>query len=150
MFDNNSWYYNHFDHWYKRQQYNYSDYRYETYRSSFPLGIQLHYLFRKGINSVAGEQIEGLEWYYGFGAQFNFRRFNYSYWYKRNGDPNWYYDENRTAVDLELGPDAVIGLEYKIPESKFSLFIDLDLFLEIIQDPFIFHPQAGIGARYHF
>ncbi|MBK6832505.1 MAG: hypothetical protein IPG92_18020 [Flavobacteriales bacterium] len=48
------------------------------------------------------------------------------------------------------GADGVIGLEYTFSKVPISLFLDGTLFMEIFDDPFLFRPQAGTGARFRF
>lgn len=144
------WYDNRFDDWYKDQKFGYSEFQYRGYSASTPIGIQVHYLYRKSINTVADEQINGLEWYYGFGGQFRYQTYTYDYRYKLSGDPNWYYETGERVTDFDIGVDGVIGLEYTFEDAPVSVFLDATLFMEVVDDPFLFWMQAGVGARYNF
>lgn len=150
IFSRSNWYYNRFDKWYRGQKHGYEDWRFVNYRASFPIGLQVHYLFRKGIDKVADEKTPGLEWYFGFGGQARFQSYRYTYQYKVAGDPRWYTEEGARVVDLDIGADAVIGLEYKFKNAPLSVFGDINLFMEILDNPFLFYFQGGLGARYHF
>ncbi len=145
------WFYGHgyydrrFNKWYESNKFGYKDFNYIGYRASVPLGLQVHYLFQKGIASA-----EGLDWYVGFGGQFRFQTYTYDYRYKVEGDPDWYYSTGGRVTDFDLGVDGVIGLEYNFSEVPISLFIDATLFVELIDDPFLFWFQSGLGIRYRF
>lgn len=145
-----NWYNNRFDDWYKDKKFGHHDFQYWGHKASTPIGVQLHYLFRKSINQVADESVRGLEWYYGFGGQFRYQTYSYDYRYKLDGDPNWYYNSGERVTDLDIGVDGVIGLEYTFEDAPISVFLDATLFMEVVDNPFLFWMQAGVGARYNF
>jgi len=118
---------------------------YLGYTSSTPLGFQLHYLWQKNISGV-----EGLSWYYGLGGQLAFQSIKYQYRYKVTGNDNWIYDNAGTSLDVDFGADGVFGLEYAFSNVPISIFLDLTLFMEVYDSPFVFWYQSGIGARYNF
>jgi hypothetical protein len=108
---------------------------------STPIAIQLHYLIHKDISSV-----DGLQWYYGVGGQLRYATFKYRYW-----DVNTSYNVQYARVtDFGIGPDGVLGLEYTFNDVPISLALDLDLYMEIIDRPFMFLLQGGLGVRYNF
>ena len=109
-------------------------------RSAFALGIQGHYLFH---NDLTG--LEGLQWYYGLGVQLRLN--SYEYRYKLEGSNKWIY---ATQPEFDVGGDAVIGLEYLIPDLPIAVFADVNIFVEIFDNLFLFWPQGGIGGRYNF
>jgi hypothetical protein len=150
FFDRSDWYGNHFNKWYEKQHFGYNSYEYVGYRGTVPLGMQLHYLFHRSITSVANESTSGLDWYYGLGGQLRFQNYYYDYRYKVAGDPNWHYARDERVTDIDLGADLVIGLEYRFPSVPISVFGDLTLFMEIVDDPFLFWFQGGLGVRYNF
>lgn len=145
-----SWYNRRFDDWYRDQNYNYQEFKYVGYKASAPLGMQLHYLFHRDITNIGDESISGLDWYFGFGGQFRMQQIAYDYRYKVQGDPNWYYVRGERFTDIDLGADGVIGLEYTFDQVPISVFLDVTLFMEIVDDPFIFWGQSGLGGRYNF
>ncbi len=145
-----NWYYDRFDHWYVDKKFGYKEYQYIGYRSSAPLGVQLHYLFNNPINNVGKESTDGLHWYYGLGAQFRFQTYDFDYRYKLDGDPDWYYARGERVSDIDLGIDGVLGLEYRFKTAPFSVFADITLFMEVLDDPFFFWTQGGLGVRYNF
>lgn len=88
-----------------------------------------HYLFHFPVHGAAG-----LDWYYGFGGQLQSHD---------RGDRD-------ADNDLELGADGLIGLEYTFANAPVSIFSDVMLFLEIVDDPFDLDLDAAIGVRYNF
>lgn len=131
--------------WRDRQNYDYVDYRnVRDYRSTVPLNIFARYLLQQNIADV-----KGLQWYYGAGLQLRWQRYIYRYDYRRPNDPRWYEGED-SFTSIDLGVDAVIGLEYKFEKEPISLFLDATVFVEVYDRFFNFWPQSGIGARYHF
>lgn len=145
-----NWYYDRFDYWYGNQKFGYKEFQYISYRSSQPLGIQLHYLFNNPIKSTGKTDLSGLHWYYGLGAQFRFQTYDFDYRYKVDGDPDWYYARGERVTDIDLGIDGVLGLEYRFKTAPFSVFADITLFMEVVDNPFAFWTQGGVGVRYNF
>jgi len=150
IFSRSNWYYDRFDKWYGKQNFGYKDWKVTGYKASAPIGLQVHYLFRNGIDKVADEKTPGLEWYYGVGGQLRFQNYYYTYRYKIDGNPNWLYADGGRVSDFDIGADGVVGMEYKFKGAPISVFADITLFMEILDNPFLFHFQGGLGARYHF
>lgn len=150
LFSRSDWYYNRFDRWYDKQKFNHKEWKVMGYKASVPIGLQVHYLFRNGIDKIADESTPGLEWYYGFGGQLRFQTYQYSYRYKIAGEPDWFYADGGRVTDFDIGADGVIGLEYRFKGAPISVFADITLFMEILDNPFLFTFQGGVGARYHF
>jgi hypothetical protein len=149
-FQGDVWYGDRFGDWYGDNRLNFSRYEYLGYKRSFPLAVQLHYLFN---NEITEWDLDGegrLFWYYGFGAQLNYQSYVYDYRYKVAGDPRWFYDDSGRVYDIDLGLDVVIGAEFIFSEIPLSVFVEMNLFLEAIDDPFFIRGQGGIGGRYHF
>jgi hypothetical protein len=82
-----------------------------------------------------------LKLYYGFGGHLGSVGRGY---YKRFGDDE-FYDKSH----ILLGADAVLGLEYKLPEAPIAISIDLNPRLELATGPF-FDLAPGIGIKYTF
>ena len=139
------WYDKRFNGWYEKQKFGYKDFHYIGYWSSVPIGIQVHYLVQKGLKNA-----EGLDWYYGIGGQLRYQTFRYDYRYKLDGNPDWFYDKGSRVTDIDVGIDGVIGLEYKFRNAPFSMFADATLFMEVVDSPFAFWLQGGVGVRYNF
>lgn len=144
------WYDNRFDGWYDDNKFDYDGYEYLGYRANAGIALQLHYLWRKPIGKVAGEGVSGLEWYVGVGGQVRNQIYYYNYRYKPKGSTTWVYVDQQRVNNFDLGVDGVIGLEYRFKEIPLAVFLDVNLFMEVIDDPFIFAFQSGAGVRYNF
>jgi len=131
--------------WNKEKNFGYKKFKYERFNSSTPIAIQIHYLFNNDIDDV-----EGLQWYYGFGGQFVHQTYSFDYKYKFDDDKNWRYATGERVTDVDLGIDGVIGLEYTFDDAPISIFLDAILFMEIVDNPFVFWYQGGFGVRYNF
>lgn len=138
--------YDYEDHFYEEDRY--AEYEYLNYRRRGAVALQVHYLFQKDISGV-----DNLQWYWGFGGQIRSKTYLYEYRYRNyygpgQGDYTWVTATDKVS-DLDLGADILIGLEYHIPGAPLSLFTDINLMLELIDDPFVLFPQGGIGIRYN-
>ena len=141
-------YYNHkFYEWYPTTTLSYANYTLVKSNISLPIGMNLHYLIHE---DWFADDFDGLQWYYGFGGQFRTQSYSHEYRYQVSGDPNWYYTETDKFTDIDLGADGVIGAEYEFREHPFRVYTDLTLFMEVIDSPFNFDMQWGIGGRYMF
>jgi len=118
------------------------------YSANTPLGIQIHYLLQQNISNIGTENVRGLDWYYGFGGQLNTQTLFFTYRYKIDG--NWVPVNDEKVTDISLGADGVIGLEYTFDDAPVSVFADLTLFMELVDNPFVFLFQSGLGVRYNF
>lgn len=150
MFFDNDYYDNRFNDWYYDEGFGYTDFQYIGHKASSPIGLQFHYLIQKSINRLGDENVSGLDWYYGFGGQIRFQSYTYDYRYKLSGRNDWIYTTGERVTDVDLGVDGVIGLEYTLKDVPLSFFVDATLFMEIVDNPFQFWMQGGIGARYRF
>lgn len=82
------------------------------------------------------EMSSRLKNYYGFGAQFTSRS---------------YIDKNNTQIPATgLGGLGQVGLEYYLPSSPVSIFLETGAYIELVPAILYFHPQGGIGARLNF
>ena len=141
-------YYNHkFYEWYPTTTLSYANYTLVKSNISLPIGMNLHYLVHE---DWFAHDFDGLQWYYGFGGQFRTQSYSHEYRYQVSGDPNWYYTETDKFTDIDIGADGVIGAEYEFREYPFRVYADLTLFMEVIDSPFNFDMQWGIGGRYMF
>ncbi|MRX47179.1 hypothetical protein [Pedobacter puniceum] len=84
-----------------------------------------------------------LKWYYGIGAHIggidDGRRYRRYF-----GDDDEIYDNG-----LLLGADAILGLEWKMPEIPFTLGVDLHPRLELARGPFL-DIEPGFTLRFVF
>lgn len=135
-----SWGYDYRDHFFNEHKY--KNYQYIGYDRKSAVSFQAHYLIQKDFPSA-----KGLQWYWGFGAQLRVNR--YSFLYRYDAGNAWIYNEDK-VTNIDFGADGLIGLEYNIPKAPLSVFADVNIFLEIADDPFDLFGQGGIGIRYNF
>ena len=105
------------------------------------LAIQLHYLLNYKINlpDLPGKW----NWYWGAGPQVRIGSYDILY---RDAFGNIRRD---TYTDVDFGADAVIGTEYFFKDIPLSLSLDINAFLEIV-DELNGYFQGGLGVRYNF
>lgn len=145
LFNRNSYYHDRYDRWYADQHFNHKAHELINYRYSRALGIQLHRLYHEDVKNATG-----LRWYYGFGGQLRFQQYRYDYRYKVDNGPDWIVVSDQRDTEVDLGLDGVLGLEYKFKNAPVNIFTDGTLFMELLDAPFWFRGQFGIGARYLF
>jgi hypothetical protein len=144
------WGYKYDDRFYRYSRFTDRDaYAYKGYTRDFTTSFQIHYLLHKSINGAPG-----LQFYYGAGGQARFTPVEYAYAYKRyygsdKKQYEWVYARERVN-DLDLGLDGVLGLEYTFREIPFSIFADVNAFVEIFDAPLWISGQSGIGLRFNF
>ena len=111
--------------------------------------------YRKGNYQNAGLSFRGaylwhtplfksdkLHGYYGFGAQINSRRY---YFESRNTPGVQEFTNN-----ISIGGVGLAGLEYFVPSSRLSFFLEAGLYVELLPAVFFLHPQSSIGVRMNF
>ncbi|MBC7406808.1 MAG: hypothetical protein H7339_00305 [Arcicella sp.] len=85
------------------------------------------------------EMTSRLKNYYGFGAQFTSRSY-----YVADGN-------GKKEIPITgLGGLGQVGLEYYLPSSPISIFLEAGAYIELVPSLLYFHPQGGIGARLNF
>jgi hypothetical protein len=108
-------------------------YRKGNYQS-VGLAVNANYLWHKNLFKK-----ETAKYYYGFGAQFNSRK---------------YFPDNTNVVQgvssLSIGGDALAGVEFFLPDSPLSIFLETGLFVEVLPSPLFMHVQSGVGVRFNF
>ena len=85
------------------------------------------------------EMASRLKNYYGFGAQFTSR--------------SYYVTDGLGKKEIPftgLGGLGQVGLEYYLPSSPISIFLEAGAYIELVPAILYFHPQGGIGARLNF
>lgn len=112
-----------------------------AYDYSTPVALQLRYLVHKDIKGAPG-----LQWYLGAGVQFRHQTYYYEYY--DGWTPPYYFAVKET--DIGIGPEAVVGVEYTFKDVPISLGLDLNLYVEFVDRPFLFLLQGGLAARYNF
>ena len=142
-----SWGYNYSNAFYRHNNYNREFYNYEWHNLRSAVGLQGRYLVHRDLGM---SELPGLEWYYGVGAQFRFLSVDYHYRYYVEGNRNGGVARTDRVTHVDLGLDGILGLEYSWRDVPLTVFVDLNLFLELVDDPFMPFLQGGTGVRYYF
>jgi hypothetical protein len=100
------------------------------YRRSTVLTV--NYLWQKPITGV-----KGLDIYYGLGGQIGNRRY-----YDRD------FDDERSA--LNLGLTGALGVEWFIPQTPISLYVDFGPYIELVPSSLWIWFDSGLGVRVNF
>jgi hypothetical protein len=101
---------------------------------SVGLAVNANYLWHKNLFKK-----ETAKYYYGFGAQFNTRKYNPKNQLEAQG-----------VSTLSIGGDALAGMEFFLPDSPLSIFLETGLYVEVLQSPLFMHVQSGVGVRFNF
>jgi len=123
--------------------------RSDSLRIAHSYSAQFNYLFYQ---FFPGVDAGNLLWYYGFGGQFRYVNVDYVYEekiYKENNKVEWKDNQVYRLYTYDLGFDAIMGLEYVFEKVPITMFFDLNIFYELLDDSGIFRPQAGFGFRYN-
>ena len=107
------------------------------------LGIRNHGAVLTGLYEIHQQAFNTplLNLYYGFGAHLGSVGKGV---FKTFGNDQVYNDNH-----ILLGADAVLGLEYKIPDAPLAISLDLNPRLELATGPF-FDLAPGLGLKYTF
>jgi hypothetical protein len=144
LFTNRNYYNDRYYTWYNGRQFGYKEHQMLSYKAN-ALGLQVHYLLHRPMKDAVG-----LDWYYGFGGQLRMQQVRYDYRYKVENGPDWVVVNDQKVTETDLGIDGVIGLEYKFQDAPVAIFVDATLYMEVVNDPFYFQGQGGLGVRYTF
>jgi hypothetical protein len=98
------------------------------------LAVNANYLWH---NNLFGK--ENSKYYYGFGAQFNNRKYFPTDQKQAQG-----------VATLSIGGDALAGLEFFLKDSPLSIFLEAGLYVEVLPSPIFMHVQSGTGLRFNF
>jgi hypothetical protein len=90
--------------------------------------------------------MRGLDWYFGIGAQTRIIEGKHDY-FTRSEFPKL---ERISIRNIDLGPEAILGVEFAFPRSPFSSFGEVSLFAKVNEPQFFILPQGGVGIRYNF
>jgi len=92
------------------------------------ISLFVHYLFHLPAQKIGKwDDIKGLDWYFGGGGQI--KGFN---------------------GNVDIGADGTIGAEYLFQNMPISVFLDVIIYVELVDDPLNIDLDAGIGVRYNF
>jgi hypothetical protein len=108
------------------------------------IGIRDHGVVITGLyeKSTQAFDVTNLNFYYGFGGHIGSIGSGY---YKRFGSDDEYYN----GKHILIGADAVLGLEYVIPNAPIAISLDLNPRVELARGPF-FDIAPGLGLKYTF
>jgi hypothetical protein len=101
--------------------------------TSVGLAVNINYLWHGNVLKK-----EYVKYYYGFGAQFNNRKF--------------FPKDQKLAQGvgiLSIGASGISGLEFYVPDSPLSIFLEVGPYIELLKSPFFLHAQGGLGIRYN-
>ena len=121
------------------RDYHYFDYYTDNY---FSTALQVHYLWRFPIGDI-----DGFTWHIGFGGQIRYRTFEV--FYANYWDNGRYFYESDRVHTIEIGPDAVGGIEYALKQAPITFFADANVFIAFSRYSNVYG-QGGIGARFSF
>lgn len=86
------------------------------------------------------------QWYWGAGGVLKLAQVEYRY---QDDLPPFNGVERDTRTDLDLGPEAIIGMEYTFEDVPITFFGEASLMIEIVDRPSAFM-FGGVGIRLHF
>lgn len=149
LFQGKNWHEKRFDVWHSDQDFDHRENQFIQHNTTFPFSIQLHLIHPKTPRRIFGKPLRHTSWYYGYGIHFCVQQYDYQYRFRRPGSFDWEIT-NGELTDINLGPDALVGIKYTFPKAPFTLFADINLFMEVYDDPFRFRFSGGFGFRYLF
>ena len=92
------------------------------------LSAFVHYLFHLPAYKIGKwADIRGLDWYFGAGGQIK-----------------------SIGGKVDFGVDGTVGAEYLFQSIPISVFADLIIYVELVDNPLNIDVDAGIGVRYNF
>ncbi len=119
----------------------FDDYIYSDHDVDFTIVLMGRYL----IHEAFPANVEGrLDWYYGAGAQLRISKVDYQYFdeFNRIGSEN--------ITNIDLGPEAILGMEYELQDYPIVGFGEVSLLMEIVDRPLHFRVFGAVGIRYAF
>lgn len=142
-----TWGYNYSNAFYRHHNYDREFYDYEWHRLHSSVSLQGRYLLHKDLGV---SEVPGLDWYYGVGAQLRFFNVDYRYRYYEGFDKRRSITRTDRVTHTDIGLDGIVGLEYSWRQVPITVFADINLFVEILDNPFLPFLQGGTGIRYYF
>jgi len=122
----------------------YKDFRYRSHQVKSTLYLQSRYVlhYEIYIQGLGGK----LDWYWGPGLVFKTARVEYRYQQK---EPPL-QELREVRVDIDLGPEAIIGMEYRFPTVPFAAYGEISVMGELLDRPLTMRLFSGAGIRYQF
>lgn len=134
-----SYYQNSFEHY---PQFN-ND-RYVSHEVLSTVYLQARYLLNYDLR-IDG-MIGKLDWYWGLGAMLKSTQVRYAFQAISGNEPV----RREVKSDIDLGPEGIIGLEYKFEDVPVSVFAETSLLIELLDRPGAVRVFGGAGVRYNF
>jgi hypothetical protein len=122
----------------------YDQYTYFSHTVETAIYLQARYLLQYNI-PVEG-MIGKLDWYWGVGGLLKFAKVRYRY---LNPDANPTTQAN-IKIDVDLGPEAILGMEYLFEDVPIAVFGEASFAVEILDRPGAFIGLGAVGIRYNF
>ncbi len=124
-----------------RKKDKFDDYVYSDHDVDMTLVLMGRYLIHESFPA----HVEGrLDWYYGAGAQFRISKVDYQYFDELNRV------ESDEITNIDLGPEAILGIEYELEDIPLVAFGEVSLLMELVDRPFHFRVFGAVGVRYAF
>jgi hypothetical protein len=106
------------------------------------LYLQARYLFQR---SIPWEAVPGsFEWYWGAGVLYKQADLIYIF------NVDTFDDLKATFRDIDVGPEAILGLDYSFKEIPLTIYSELDVLVEVTDRPGSFRGFMVVGLRYNF
>jgi hypothetical protein len=122
----------------------YDDYIYRSHEVKSTVFLEARYLFQY---TIPTEDLKGtLQWYWGIGGLLKVARVEYQY--EEMVSPNNTFRDERT--DIDIGPEAIGGIELTLQNTPVSFFGESSLIFEIVDQPLALRFFGAVGARYNF
>ncbi len=125
----------------------FDDYLYFNHRLDYTVALNARYLFHNKFR----ENVDGLQWYYGAGLHMRFASVEYET--IRREDIDNFQQADRFFeghYNLDIGPEAIIGAEYTLYDLPITVFGEVSLLAEVVDNPFAFRFFGAFGIRYNF
>jgi hypothetical protein len=97
------------------------------------LAVNINYLWHRPLFKSEVSKV-----YYGFGPQFNNRKYYPKVQAQAQG-----------IASLAIGANGIAGMEFFLRDSPLSIFLEAGLYSEIIPKPIFLHVQGGAGVRFN-
>jgi hypothetical protein len=121
----------------------FDDFSYRSHIVQSTMYLQMRYLVN---NKIVFQGMEGeWNWYWGFGLMMKTAKVRYTY--ADQSTPQ--VTASSSYVDVDFGPEGIIGMEYTFEDLPLSVFGETSLMLEVV-NRFGFRPYGGAGIRYNF
>jgi len=126
---------------------NFADFGYLGHSVNYSVAFQaralVHFPLPAGISGEVG-----VDWY--LGAGINVRVLDIEYVYETGDTPQDFEIGEVSDTYTLSGPEFIMGFEYLLPDTRFSVFAEGNLFIDTQFAHSEVRLQGGVGARYNF